>query len=127
MAIPFLAPLLATKFGKPLIFGGMFLFVIGAVFLLGRCTGGDDDVAAQVEQTNRSGEAISNAAEMAIDKIGDRAVTEASIDAAVNETVKEIDRAESADAIHDAVVRRLCVHAEHRNDPACQLRQADPR
>lgn len=124
--IPFLTPLLATKFGKPAVIALGVLLLIGAIFLLGRCTGNDDELEAQVEQTNRSGEAIADAAEMAIDKLEGREVSAEAIDAAVADTVQEIDDAQSADAIHDAVVRSLCVRAEHRDDPACQLRQTDP-
>jgi hypothetical protein len=102
------------------------LLLVGGIFLLGRCTGGNDDVAAQVEQTNRSGEAVANAAEMAIEKIEDRTVTDAAVDQAVASTVKEIDRAESADAVRAAVIAGLCGTPSHRNDPACQVRQPGP-
>jgi hypothetical protein len=123
-----LATKVGAKLAKPVLFGGMFLLVIAAVFLLGRCTGNDnEDVAAQVEQTNRSGEAIADAAEMAIDDIGEQTATEAVIDQAVEEATREIDRAESADAVRAAVIAGLCGQREHRDDPACQVQQPDTR
>ena len=117
--IPFLTPLLATKFGKPAVIALGVLLLVGAIFLLGRCTGNNDELEAQVEQTNRSGEAIADAAEMAIDKIGDQAVTERSIDTAVAETVASIEGAQDADAVRNAVIAGLCSQHAHRNDPAC--------
>jgi hypothetical protein len=117
--IPLLTPLLATKFGKPLLVGGTLLLLVAAIFLLGRCTGNDDELEAQVEQTNRSSEAIADAAEMAIDKIGDQAVTERAIDTAVAETVASIEGAQDADAVRNAVIAGLCSQHAHRNDLAC--------
>jgi hypothetical protein len=118
---------LATKAGK--IVGGVLgiLLVLGLVYALGKCSDSDADVAAQVEQTNRSGEAVANAAEMAIDKIGDRTLTDGVVDQAVAEVTQEIGHAESVDAVRGAVIDGMCGQPEFRNDPACRVRQTDPR
>lgn len=117
-----LAPLVGQKLAKPAFFVLMAIVLGGALFLLGRCKGDNDEVVAQIEQTNRSGEAIANAAEMAIEKLDDRTVTDAAVDQAVASTVQEIGRAESADAVRDAVIDGLCREPQHRNDPACAVR-----
>lgn len=125
--IPLIGPFLATKFGKPIAIVGSVLLLIGLVFLLGRCSGDDnEDVEAQVEQTNRSGEAIANAAEMAIEKVGDRTATDEIVDQAVAATVKEIGHAESSDAVRNAVINGLCGQAQFSNDPACRVQQTNP-
>lgn len=118
---------LATKIGKFSAIGLGIALLLAAVFLLGKCDNDDDQIKAQVEQTNRSGEAISAAAEMAIDKLEDRTVTDSAVNAAVDQVKQEIGNAQSADAIRDAVVGGLCGQAEHRSDPACVVRQAAPR
>lgn len=119
MAIPLIGPLLATKFGKPIAIIGGIALLLGLVFLLGRCSGDNDDVAAQVEQTTASSEAIADAAEHAIETIGERTATDAAIDQAVEDAVQEIENAESPDAVRAAVVNGLCRSSAHRNDPAC--------
>lgn len=120
--LTFLAPLVGEKLAKPAFFALMAIVLGGGAYALGRCKDDNADVVAQVEQTNRSGEAISNAAEMAIDKLENRTVTDQEIDRAVASTVQEIDRAETADDVRAAVLRGLCGQPEHRADPACRVR-----
>lgn len=117
----FLTTFLTSKFAKPVGIGFAVLLLIGIVFLLGRCTGSDDDkqVAAQTEQTNRSSEAITNAAQVAIDKIGQQRANEATVDKVVSATVSEINSAPDVDAVRSAVIRGLCNTPSHVNDPAC--------
>lgn len=122
MPLGWLAAIVGQRAAKPVFFGLLVVLLLGGMFLLGKCSNDDDAVNAQVEQTNRSGEAIANAAEMAIDKLEDRTVTDQAIDQAVASTVQEIDRAESADAVRAAVIAGLCGQPEHRNDPACRVR-----
>lgn len=121
-----LIPIVGEKLAKPLMIGGGIILLIGAIFLLGRCTGNDDELEAQVEQTSRSSEAIADAAEMAIDKVEDQTATERSIDIAVAETVASIEGAQDADAVRNAVIQGLCSKPSHRNDPACTT-QAENR
>lgn len=121
-----IAGILGTKAGKigAGVLGVLLLGVL--IFALGRCTGGNDDVAAQVEQTNRSGEAAADAAEMAIDTLEDRTVTDAAIDAAVTKATQEIENAETVDAVRSAVIDSLCGQTAHRNDPACRVQPTNP-
>lgn len=122
MPLGWLAAIVGQRAAKPVFFGLLIVVLLGGMFLLGKCSNEDDAIQAQVEQTNRSGEAISNAAEMAIDKVENRTVTDQVIDQAVASTLQEIDRAETADDVRAAVVAGLCGQPEHRNDPACRVR-----
>lgn len=112
---------LLGRSGRPILIGAVILLLVVMVFLIGRCTKDDrsDELEAQVEQTDRSGKAIANAAEMAIDTIGDRVATEATIDQAVRHTIGRIDEAPDLNAVRYAVIASLCQQYEHRNDPAC--------
>lgn len=122
MPLGWLISIVGPRAAKPVFFGLLAVLLLGGMFLLGKCSDDDDAINAQVEQTNRSGEAISNAAEMAIDKLEDRTVTEQEIDRAVASTVQEIDRAETADAVRAAVIAGVCGQPEHSADPACRVR-----
>lgn len=122
MPLAWLASIVGQRAAKPVFFAVLAVVLLGSMFLLGKCSNDDDAIQAQVEQTNRSGEAISNAAEMAIDKLEDRTVTDQAIDQAVSSTVQEIDRAETADAVRAAVIAGVCGQPEHRADPACRVR-----
>lgn len=119
--ITWLATIVGPKLARPVLIGLTVLLLVGGIFLLGYCSRDDksDELEAQVEQTNRSGEAIADAAEMAIDTIGDRVATESTIDEAVERTVDRIEGAHDADAVRNAVIAGLCSQREHRNDPAC--------
>lgn len=116
-----LATAWASKLGKPLMIGGAVLLLIGLIFLLGRCSKDDyeDDYRAQIDQTNRSSDAASDAAEAAIEILEGRTATEDAIDQVVTQTVGQIDSAASADQVRQAVLAGVCETAEHRNDPAC--------
>jgi hypothetical protein len=100
----------------------VLLMLIAAVvtFTVAKCTGGKD--TSQIEQTSRSGEAISDAAASAIGTIGNRTATDATIDAAVANAAKEIDNAQSVDALRNSVIASVCAKSSHRNDPACKVR-----
>ncbi len=117
--------IVGERFAKPVLFGGIIILAGLALFILGRCTGGDNsDVAAQAEQTNRSGDAIIGAAQEAVATIGDNTASEAAIDQAVGEATKGIEDAQSVDVIRDLVVGSLCAQRAHSNDPACRVREA---
>ena len=100
---------------------------LGAVFLLGRCTAGDDDPTPQIQQSNRSAEAMGKAAESAVNAVTDLVITEQSVDAAVRDATQEIDNAKDVDAVRDAVLDSLCGRATHRDDPACKLHRSNSR
>jgi hypothetical protein len=104
---------------KPLLYIGAAVLLLGTVFMIGRCTGNDNELEAQVEQTTRSGEAYADAAEMAIDQIGAETATDAAIDAAVADTVGRIEGAQDAETLRNTVIQALCSMPSHRNDPAC--------
>lgn len=111
----------ASKLGRPLMIGGGVLLLLGLVFLLGRCTGGDDTdaIKAQADQTNLSSDAIADAAEGAIETLEGRVATEDAIDQATQAALTEIDGAASPSQIEIAVRSALCAKPSHQNDPAC--------
>lgn len=116
------AKLVGEKFAKPFSIALAVLLLLGAVFLLGRCTGGDDTdaVEAQAGQTTRSSDALATAAEGAIETLEGRTATEDAIDQVVTETVGQIERAATPDEVRAAVLAGVCARREHRNDPACR-------
>lgn len=83
----------------------------------------DKTAQEQAVQTTRSAEAISQAAEQAIERIGDNVATEEKITAESRQAAEEIDSAQNSEAIREAVLKALCPRASHANDPACATRQ----
>lgn len=114
----------ASKLGRPLMIGGGIVLLLLLVFALGRCTGGNDTnaIKAQADQTNRSSEAIADAASDAVTMLEHRTATEDAIDQVVSQTVDEINGAQSPDAVRAAVLAGVCSQPSHRNDPACITR-----
>lgn len=100
-----------------------FIAMVGVIVMLDRC--GPNKEAEQAAQTTRSGEAISGAAQDAIETLEGRTVTEQNIDIAVEAATKEIDHAQDVDAVRAAVVRGLCQSPSHSDDPACIVREDD--
>ncbi len=115
------ASLVGEKFAKPFTWIVLALLLIGGVFLLGRCSKDDyeDDYRAQIDQTDRSSDAIADAAEGAIEMLEGRIATENAIDQVVSQTVEQIEGAQSPEAVRAAVLAGVCSRREHRNDPAC--------
>lgn len=120
--ITFLAGIVGPKTAKPVLIGLILLVLFGGGFALAKCTGGNDAAEAQAEQTTRSGEAIANAAEAAVETIGNRAVTEREIDQATMNVMEQIENAQDPAIIRDAVRNSVCGKPSHRNDPACAVR-----
>ncbi len=89
-----------------------------ATFIVARCTGGKD--TSQAEQTTRSGEAISNAAQGAIKTIGDRTVTDKVLENAASQAAEDVESAQSAAEIRSTVKATVCGQNVHRNDPGCK-------
>ena len=116
-----LAGVVGERFARPVLIGLVVLLLVGGIFLLGRCSKDDyeDDYRAQIDQTNRSGDAAADAAQAAIEILEGRTATEDAIDQIVTQTVNEIDQAADADAVRAAVLAGVCGSPEHRNDPAC--------
>lgn len=119
--IPWIAKLVGPRFAKPVFYGLIVALLIGAGFALAKC-GKSDPAAEQAEQTTRSGEAIANAADAAVETIDNRAVTEADIDAATTNAIERINNAANPDAVRDAVRDSVCQRSSHRHDPACAVR-----
>lgn len=111
---------------KPMIGIVAVIALLGLVFALGRCSGGDDVAVQQAEQTSRSGAAITNAAQAAIATIGNRTVTENSVDDAVGEAITEINNADDINAIRDAVLISVCGQPQHSRDSACRVQPISP-
>lgn len=119
--IGFIANIVGQRAAKPVLFGMIAVVILIAMFAIARCSP-DRTVQRQTEQTTASGEAIANAAQEAVQTITNRTATERDIDRATAQAMKEIDHAESADTVRDAVIAGLCGQASHRNDPACTVR-----
>lgn len=93
---------------------------IAAMVLINRCTSGDG--GKQAAQSAATAEALGNAAQATIQRVGDRVATEEEIDRTTARTMEEIGNAQDPDAIRAAVLDRLCAKASHRTDPACTMR-----
>lgn len=117
------AKLVGDKFAKPFTFTVLAGVLLLGVFLLGRCSGDDneDDYQAQIDQTNRSSDATAQAAQGAIEVLEGRTATEDAIDEAVTEAVNEISGATDAEAVRAAVLAELCTKPSYAADPACQV------
>ena len=120
--ITWLTSKVGSKLARPLVIGGLILLLVLVVFLVGRCTTGDDTDGAQIEQSNSSSNAIADAAADAIKTFDERTATEDAIDKVVSETVSEIEAAPDADAVRSAVLAGVCSQQAHMNDPACTTR-----
>ena len=96
------------------------LIIIGAMFILQQCARERD--LPQVTQTELSGDAMANAAQSAVETIGNYNQAERETDVATANTQGTISHAQSPDAIRDAVLDGLCRSSSHRNDPACKVR-----
>lgn len=121
--IRLIARFVGLQYAKPVAYALLvFLVLIPLVFMVGRCTADNDDVTQQVEQTERSTDAIANAAENAIERVQGQAIKEADIDAATIEAAREIGNAQSVDDIRNHVRDSMCRYASARNDPACIVR-----
>ncbi len=110
----------ASRLFKPVLWFFLAFLILLIVFSLGRCTD-DNGEAEQAKQTTASSEALSEAAEVAIDKLESRQATDVTIDAAVAATTTEITNANDVDAVRAAVVAGLCNQPAHRGDPACDM------
>lgn len=108
----------------------IFLAILIAMLLLiGRCSYEavfKSGKAAQAEQTTRSADALSNAAEHAVETVIQSSGRDASIDEVVIRASKDIDNAQDPVAARDAVINSVCDLAEYNNDPACKLRGSHP-
>jgi hypothetical protein len=113
--------LVGEKAAPYVFFGAIGVALLVALFALSRC-GHDTTAQQQAGQTTRSGDAISNAASSAIETIGNRTATDATIDAVTINAQEEIANAQDAGAIRDAVVAGVCGSPSHRHDPACAVR-----
>jgi len=119
--IGLIATLVGEKLARPVFFGLLAILAL-IVLSIGYCSlhRSDDSAAKQAEQTSRSGEAISNAAGIAIETIGNRTATDDTIDAATENATKSIDNAQSVDDVRAAVLAGVCGQPSHRDDPACK-------
>lgn len=119
--IPWIASAWASKLGRPIMLGAGVLLLVGLVFLLGRCSKDDyeDDYEAQIEQTDRSSDAVATAAKNALDTLEGRVATEDAVDQATQEALNNIGRAATPGQVRDAVIASLCSKPSHANDPAC--------
>jgi hypothetical protein len=118
----FLIKLVGERAAKPVFFAFIVAFIAVVSFTLAKCTGGDDTAELQAEQTTRSGDAIANAAENAVEVVTKSAATDQTIDRSTAVAQKEIDNAQTPLAVRNAVLDGVCKQKSHRNDPACALR-----
>ena len=125
--ITWLAGIVGEKAAKPVLFGAFALLLIIATLIVTKSCSNDRAVQEQADQTNRSGEAIADAAQSAIATIGNRTATDKVVDQAVATAQGNIDNAQDANAVRNAVLDSVCGSPAHRNDPACSMRGPDPR
>lgn len=116
---------------KYVLLGVIALLLVLILFAFNKCaeSGKDRAVAVQAEQTTKSGEAIAEAAQVAVETVDNRASVETTIDIATTIATREIDNAESSEDVRAAVTRAVCerVRASGRTDPACIVQQVNPR
>lgn len=117
-----LSKLVGERAARIVAFAIVVLVTLAIIALVVRCSPRDDTAQRQADQTTRSSDAIAGAAANAIETIDNRTVTEADVDAAVDQTVKDIQNAPNDDAVRAAVLAGVCGQASHRNDPACTVR-----
>src|SRR5690606_4119202 len=100
------------------------LLLLFVLFAVTQCTNwrADRRVAEQARQSERSAEAINEAARAAVNRVVEQDGAENSIDDAVAAAQKEINHAQSSDDVHAAVVRHWCMRPSNRNDAACKVR-----
>jgi len=123
--IALLAGVVGQKWAKPV----MWVLIVTALLStlgIAKCTY-DNRVAEQAKQTERSSEAISDAAADAIAVVTNRADADADIDNVVSAAAKEIDDAPNATVAYDAALRAACLLPAYNRDPSCQLLKANPR
>lgn len=76
----------------------------------------------EAKQTTKSANAITNAAVDAIGTIENRSRADQAIDAATDQTRKDISNASDPSDVRRAVVNGLCSRPEYKRDPACTVR-----
>jgi hypothetical protein len=117
--------LASSRYWYPVLAGiGAFL-LFGFVLTVKSCGRVDHTAERQVEQTTKSGQAITAAASDAIQIIGDRIVNDKTVDNAINDATKEINNAKNIDDVRRAVIDGVCQQKAHRFDPACRVRSID--
>ena len=125
------AAALFAKYRNPVVVGITVATAMLLMFALSECSKRDAKraVAVQAEQTTKSGQAIADAASVAVEAVDKRHGAEAAIDVATAIAVRNIDDATTSEDIHSAVTAAVCerVRASGRTDPACVVRKADPR
>ena len=126
MILNFFARLVGVKLALPAALASAFtlgLLVLSLVLILIPDDSGEED---QARQTTASAEAVSKSATEAIKAIEAQNELSDSVDDAVKNVSEVIENAEDPDAVRSAVVGGLCARPFFSDDPACQLRGADP-
>jgi len=125
MILTAIANLVGQKWAKPVLWA---LIALALLSMLGvaKCAY-DSRVAEQAKQTERSSEAISDAAQNAVAIVTNRADADADIDNVVSAAAKEIDDAPNATIAYDAALRAACLLPAYSRDPSCQLLKVNSR
>lgn len=116
--ISFLGGIVGPKTVKPLL---IVLGVILIVSALGvaRCVW-KGEAARQAQQTTRSGEALTEAAEGAVEAITNAQGREVAIDTLVAGAALEIDAAGTPQEKRAAAINAVCQLPEYAGDPQCR-------
>lgn len=120
MIITWLAGIVGPRLARPVLIVGAVLLLL-SVLGVGKCVY-DRGERAQARQTERSSEAIADAAENAVAVITNRTDADRGIDAIVSEAAKDIENAPNAAVAHHAALSAVCQLPEYRKDPACTVR-----
>jgi hypothetical protein len=113
-----------SKYHYVLIAGIIMLLLVTIVIGVGSCGRRD---TSQIEQSAASAEAANSAGAAAVNTAASVAADEIAADARTRQTIKEIDNAQTPDAVRSAVLDRLCGQETHLLDPACRVRRAGAR
>lgn len=115
---------------KTIVIGLIAVLIIVALISIKSCDNANEH-AAQSEQTTRSTNAHSGAAEVAVATVVHSSEREASINEIVETAAKEISNAEGSNqkitpAMRAAALRAACRLRDYSEHPACQVHRANP-
>lgn len=104
----------------------LFVLCIAGALMVHSCTQARQK-AAQAQQDSRTASATAQAAKEAVATVVARSDADAEVDEIVSDAAKEIDNAKSPVAARAAAYNALCELQLYARDPACIVRQPDPR
>ena len=105
--IAFLATIVGPRFAKPAFYIALALLALSILGVV-KCSA-DRKAVVQIEQTNRSNDALANSAVDVVETYGASVNRAEAIEAATEIAQKDVDNAQDVSAIRDSVVRSFCL------------------